>query len=120
MASQSPIKANVTTSGGSLMKRSHKFKIVQPEAVKRRIKKNGSKRPVSKGRDSKICPQYNRTTNCIPLKPPTQKRRHVSSNVLQNEPVAKKAGRNMVSKSKFTKLEQSKVRSKILKTDPSL
>ena len=39
MASQPPIKANVTTSGGSLMKRSQKFKIVQPEAVKRRIKK---------------------------------------------------------------------------------
>ena len=82
-------------SRGSFVKRSQKFKIgVQPEAVKRRVTKDGSKRSLKKGKSSKL------VSSVIPIKVPSKKRKHkFVVNVANNEPVAKKAGRSMVSKS---------------------
>ena len=80
----------------SFVKRSQKFKIgVQPEAVKHRVTKDGSKRSLKKGKASRL------VSSIIPVKVPSQKRKHqFVVNVANNEPVAKKAGRSMVSKQK--------------------
>ena len=86
----------VTSTVTSLVKRSQKYKIgVQPESVKRRTVKKGTKRALRKGRPSK-------PISCeLPVKAPATKRKHeFSHNVCNNEPVAKKAGRSMMSKSK--------------------
>ena len=89
-------RKNISTSSSSLVKRSQKFKIgVQPEAVKRRRIRNGSKKALPKGKCSSL----------LPVKPPSTKRKHnFAVNVINNEPVAKKAGRNMMSKTKVTVL----------------
>ena len=63
-------RKNYITSSSSLVKRSQKFKIgVQPEAVKRRKMKNGSKRALPKGKCS----------NVLPIKQPALKRKHLFS-----------------------------------------
>ena len=100
----------ITTTGGSLVKRSQKFKIgVQPESVKRRKVKHGSKRVLKKGRPSTLL------SSKMPIKVPSLKRKHdFSRNVLDNETMAKKAGRSMLSKCKVVtqvpkgKLERKK------------
>jgi len=98
----------VTRSASTLKKKSQKFKMsVQPEAVKRRKIKNGSKRALAKGITSSI----------IPVKEPSMKRKHnFSVNVLQNEPVAKKAGRHMSSKTKA--VINVKTTTKLTKNEP--
>ena len=80
----------------SFARRGQKFKIgVQPEAVKRRVNKNGTKKSLKKGKSSKF------TSSCLPTKLPSRKRKHqFVTNVTSNQPVAKKAGRSMVSKTK--------------------
>ena len=82
----------VNTSSSLFFRRSQKNKIsVQPEAVKRRKGKSGSKRALPKGKSS----------NLLPVKAISTKRKHkFTTNVENNEPVAKKAGRNMMSKTK--------------------
>ena len=92
------VKSRKTTKAWkpSNVKRAQKLKIgVQPEAIKRRIKKNGTKSCLKKGRSSKL------ESNDIPTKNPSLKRKHkFARNVENDEPVAKKAGRNMGSKTK--------------------
>ena len=67
---------------------------VQPEAVKRRKKKNGSRTAIVKGMTKKTNPFENRASN--------RKRSHnISQNISKNEPVSKKAGRTMSSKTKM-------------------
>ena len=94
----------VTSTVTSLVKRSQKHKIgVQPESVKRRTVKKGSKRALKKGRPSK-------PVSCqLPVKDSSRKREHeFAHNVRNNEPVAKKAGRSMMSKSKVVTEKQKK------------
>ena len=80
----------------SVKKRAQKGNItVQPEAVKRRIKKNGSRKATRKGK-----PGTGMSHN-IPVASAESKRKHeFSQNVSDNHPVSKKAGRSMASKTK--------------------
>ena len=108
-------RKNITSASSSLLKRSQKFKIgVQPEAVKRRKIKNGSKRALAKGKSSMM----------LPIKSVSYKRKHeFSLNVQNNEPVAKKAGRSMMSKTKTTaniSSHKNNDQRSTIKKDPSI
>ena len=79
------------------MKKAQKNKIgVQPEAVKRRKFKNGSRKALKKS--GATAPIINR----LPEKQRATKRKHkFAVNVLQNDPAPKKAGRSMASRRKI-------------------
>ena len=82
------------TSTQSLDKKRKGKIFVQPQAVKRRKNKNGSKNAIVKGMNVKKNPFSNKKVST--------KRPHKSSiNVTNNEMVAKKAGRHMASKTRF-------------------
>ena len=85
--------ASLKITATSTLKKARKGKIyVQPEAVKRRKTKNGSKKATVKGMNVKNNPFD---------KEVSKKRMHkFSLNVASNEAVSKKAGRTMVSKTK--------------------
>ena len=90
-ASNTSLKITATSS----LKRARKGKIyVQPEAVKRRKTKKGSKVPEAKGSSVKKNP-------FVGLKPQRKREHDFSKNVSDNVPVSKKAGRTMSSKTKF-------------------
>ena len=78
----------------SIVRRVKRGKIyVQPEAVKQRKLNSGSRAKQSKGQVSK--------NNLFSLKPSRGKRLHqFAHNVRQNQPVSKKAGRTMATKTR--------------------
>ena len=76
------------------LKKAKRGKIfVQPEAVKRRKKTNGSKNRVIKG--------LNKRKNPFEIEASTKRRHKFSENVSSNEAVSKKAGRSMCSKTRI-------------------
>ena len=96
--------ASLKVNTSSILKRVRKGKIyVQPEAVKRRRVKDGSKKAKIKGMVVKNNPF---------VKVSSTKRLHkISANVLNNEAVSKKAGRTMTSKTKhLSKIETSSLK----------
>ena len=96
--------ASLKVNTSSTLKRVRKGKIyVQPEAVKRRRVKDGSKKAKIKGMVVKNNPF---------VKVSSTKRLHkFSANVLNNEAVSKKAGRTMTSKTKhLSKIETSSLK----------
>lgn len=90
----------------SALKKRGRGKIsVQPEAVKRRQKSNGSRTALVKGMTKKNNPfdENNRGSN--------RKRPHnLSKNTANNEPAPKKAGRTMSSKKKFLSKKKNKTK----------
>lgn len=86
---------NTRLTATSVVKKAKRGKIhVQPESVKRRKVANGSKRRQDKGQTARNNPFQKVAGNA--------KRVHrFADNVLRNEPVAKKAGRSMATKTRI-------------------
>ena len=84
----------------SIKKRAQKGDIhVQPESVKRKIKKNGSRKATRKGKPGTAM------SHNIPVASAGSKRKHAfSQNVSDNHPVSKKGGMSMASKTKNVRL----------------
>ena len=85
---------NTRTSATSVVKKRKRGTIsVQPEAVKRRKVKNGSKRRQNKGQTAKNNPFQKVSAK-------TKREHRFAENVRRNDQVAKKAGRSMATKTR--------------------
>ena len=102
----------ISSQARSVAKHYQKTKIgVQPEAVKRREIKNGTKRALKKGRPSAGL------SSKLPVPIHLRKREHsFSNNVINNEAVPKKAGRTMSSKCQ-NKMKKPVCKTKLEKKD---